>query len=120
MARFDKETLAHLGAQDEIAIRTEKHPGAAVLIWVAVADGEVFVRSARGTKGRWYRDVAEGGEASLEFDGRALPVRAVPAADPPSVERASREYLRKYQRSPYAQSVVRPDILPTTLRLEPR
>ena len=120
MARFDKETLAQLGAQDEIAIRTEKHPGTAVVIWVAMADGDVFVRSARGAKGRWYRDVAAGGDASLEFDGRALPVRAVPAADAQSVERASREYLRKYRRSPYAQSVVRPDVLPTTLRLEPR
>jgi hypothetical protein len=120
MARFDEHTLAQLSAQDEIAIRTEKHPGTAVVIWVAVTDGEVFVRSARGAKGRWYRDVAAGGEASLEFDGHALPVHAVPAADPQSVERASREYLRKYRRSPYAQSVVRPDVLPTTLRLEPR
>lgn len=120
MARFDKETLAQLSAQDEIAIRTEKHPAAAVVIWVAVAEGEVFVRSARGPRGRWYRDVADGGEARLEFEGRMLPVHAVPATDPQSVERASREYLRKYRHSPYAQSVVRPDVLPTTLRLEPR
>jgi hypothetical protein len=49
-----------------------------------------------------------------------VPVRAIPAADSGSVERASREYLRKYRRSPYARSVVRPEILSTTLRLEPR
>ena len=120
MARFDKETLAQLSARGEIGIRTEKHPDTTVVIWVAVADGEVFVRSARGAKGRWYRDVAGGGSATLEFDGRALPVRAIAAADSGSIERASREYLRKYQRSPFAQSVVRPDILSTTLRLEPR
>jgi hypothetical protein len=120
MARFQKELLAQLSVQDEIAIRTEKHPDSAVVIWVAVADGEVFVRSARGAKGRWYRDLATGGEATLEFKGHALPVHAVAAADAASVERASREYLRKYRRSPYAQSVVRPDILSTTLRLEPR
>lgn len=120
MAQFDKNTLSRISAQDEVAIRTEKHPDSAVVIWVAVADGEVFVRSARGAKGRWYRDVANGGTATLEFDGHTLPVRAVSAADSPSIERASREYLRKYRRSPYAQSVVRPDILSTTLRLEPR
>ncbi len=38
----------------EVGIRTEKHPNAAVAIWVVVADEEVFVRSVRGTKGRWY------------------------------------------------------------------
>ena len=75
---------------------------------------------ARGAKGRWYKDVAGGGEATVEFNGHKLPVRAVPAADQASIEQATREYLRKYGRSPYAQSVVRPDILPTTLRLEPR
>jgi hypothetical protein len=120
MAHFERDVLSHLRDQDEIRIRTEKHPDTAVVIWVAVAEGDVFVRSARGAKGRWYRDVADGGAATVEFDGHRLPVRAVPAADVASNERASREYLRKYGRSPYAQSVVRPDILPTTLRLEPR
>ncbi len=119
MTNFDTDTLGALRDADELAIRTDKHPASAVVIWVAVADDEVFVRSARGTKGRWYRDVATGGAAMLEFAGRRLPVRAVPASDPASIERASREYLRKYRTSPYAQSVVRPDILSTTLRLEP-
>jgi hypothetical protein len=35
-----------------------------------VADEEVFVRSVRGTKGRWYGDLAAGGPATLEFAGR--------------------------------------------------
>jgi hypothetical protein len=120
MTMFDADTIGALRETEEVAIRTETHPRTAVVIWVAVADHEVFVRSARGTKGRWYRDVATGGAAMLEFAGRRLPVRAVPATDQASIERASREYLRKYRTSPYAQSVVRPDILPTTLRLEPR
>ena len=42
-----------------------------------------------------------------------------PASDPTAVARASREYLRKYQSSPYAQAMVRSEVLPTTLRLEP-
>ena len=37
-----------------------------------------------------------------------------------SVERASREILRKYRHSSHAQEMVRGEILPTTLRLEPR
>jgi Uncharacterized protein conserved in bacteria (DUF2255) len=56
MANFDADTLHELRHLQEVAIRTEKHPKTAVVIWVAVADDEVFVRSVRGTKGRWYRD----------------------------------------------------------------
>jgi hypothetical protein len=84
----------------EVAIRTEKHPRAAVVIWVVVANDEVFVRSVRGTKGRWYKDLAAGGAATLEFAGRRLAAQAVPATDPAAVAGASREYLRKYQPSP--------------------
>ena len=120
MAKFDADTVRELRNFKEVAIRTEKHPDSAVVIWVVVADNEVFVRSVRGTKGRWYRDLATGGSATLEFAGRQLAVQAVPVSDPDSTARVSREYLTKYQQSPYAQSMVRAEVLPTTLRLEPR
>jgi hypothetical protein len=73
-----------------------------------------------GRTGRWYQDLAAGGPATLEFAGRRLPVQATPASDAASVERASHEILRKYQHSSHAQEMVRGEILPTTLRLEPR
>src|SRR5882672_8015411 len=120
MAKFDADTVRELRNFKEVAIRTEKHPDSAVVIWVVVADDEVFVRSVRGTKGRWSRDLAAGGSATLEFAGRQLAVRAIPANEPDAIARASREYLRKYRASPYAQSIVRAEVLPTTLRLEPR
>jgi hypothetical protein len=120
MAKFDADTLRQLRDVREVAIRTEKHPDDTVVIWVVVADDEVFVRSVRGSKGRWYRDLAVGGSAALDFAGRRLAVQALPASDAASIARASREYLRKYQPSPYAQSMVRAEVLPTTLRLEPR
>ena len=120
MTKFDAETLRELRDVQEVAIRTEKHPKSAVVIWVVVADDEVFVRSWRGAKGRWYRDLAAGGPATLEFAGRRLAVQAIPASDQAAVARASREFLRKYQRSTHAQEMVRSETLPTTLRLEPR
>jgi hypothetical protein len=120
MANFDAQTLGELCDVHEVAIRTEKHPESAVVIWVVVADDEVFVRSWRGARGRWYRDLAAGGPATLEFAGRRLAVQALPAIDPGAVARASREFLRKYQRSTHAQEMVRSETLPTTLRLEPR
>jgi hypothetical protein len=120
MATFDKDTLERLHDMPEVSIRTEKHPDTPVVIWVVVAGEETYVRSVRAAKGRWYKDLATGGDATLEVSGRRVPVKAIPATDPASIERASREYLRKYKTSPYAQSMVGADTLSTTLRLEPR
>src|SRR5215469_4268552 len=92
MAKFDANTLRELR---EVAIRTEKHPETAVTVWVAVANDEVFLRSVRGNKGRWYRDLAAGGPAALEFASRRLEVQAFPLSDAAAIARASREYLRK-------------------------
>jgi len=120
MTQFNADTLKAVHDQQEVAIRTGKSPTKAVTIWAVVADNDVFVRSVRGPKGHWYRDLAKGGPATLEVDGKQLAVQATPAADAAAVDRASREYLRKYRTSPYAESMVRPEVLPTTLRLEPR
>ena len=79
MTIFDADILREL---QEVAIRTEKHPNTAVVIWVAVADEEIFVRSVRGTKGRWYRDLPAGDPATLEFAGRQVAVQAIPVSDP--------------------------------------
>ncbi len=119
MANFDAETLRELRDAREVVIRTDKHPKTGVVIWAVVADGEVFVRSVYGTRGRWYRDLAAGGAATLEFAGRRLAVQAFPESDVGAINRASDEYLRKYQPSPYAPAMVKPEVLPTTLRLEP-
>ena len=120
MTTFDTATLDSLRALREVAIRTDKHPAAAVTIWVVVDGGTVFVRSVKGPQGRWYKDLAQGGPATLEFSGRHVPVQAVPATDADSVARASRQYLAKYRDSPYAEPMVRAEVLPTTLRLDPR
>src|SRR6476646_8113962 len=99
MAKFDAQTLGELRDMREVRIRTEKHPKTAVVIWVVVADDEVFVRSWLGDKGRWYRDLAAGSAATLEFAGRRLAVQAAPVSDPAAIDRTSREFLRKYEPS---------------------
>lgn len=116
---FDPETLRALASIREVRIRTETHPGAAVPIWIVVSGDEVYIRSVRGETGRWYRDLKAGSAATLDIQGRRIPIRSVPAADPQSVERASEAFLSKYRGSPYAASIVRTETLPTTLRLEP-
>jgi hypothetical protein len=52
--------------------------------------------------------------ASVELGGR------LPTTDATAIARASEEFLRKHQPSTHAPEMVRTEILPTTLRLEPR
>ena len=75
MTNFDADTLRKLSEVREVTIRTGKHPKAAVVIWVVVADEEVFVRSWLGAKGRWYRDLATGAPPSSSLPDAGLRCR---------------------------------------------
>ena len=98
--------------------RADDAPAHRTTIWVVVEDGDVYVRSWRGAGGRWHRELTANPAAVLHVEGEAVPVRAIVAADPDSVERASAGYLRKYADSPFVGSMLRDEILGTTLRLE--
>lgn len=100
--------------------RADDAPAHRTTIWAVVEDGDVYVRSYRGAAGRWYREITANPTAVLHVEGEAVPVRAVPATDPGSVERASAGYLRKYGDSSVVDSMIRDEVLDTTLRLEPR
>jgi hypothetical protein len=89
-------------------------------IWPVVDGGEVYVRAMRGTNGRWFQEATGSPDVVLHVAGQPVAVRAVPAADTESVEHANAGYRRKYASSPYVGSMVRPEIFPATLRLDPR
>src|ERR1700690_2708460 len=102
MAGFDKDALEWLRNNKEVTLRTAKHPDTAVIIWVVVAaDDAVYVRSVKGAKGRWYRDLASDGRAALQVMGQSVPVQATASTDDASVARASEAFLAKYRRSSY-------------------
>jgi hypothetical protein len=58
------------------------------------------------------------GQASLEIEGRLVPVRVKSVDDPATIAAVS-QFLGKYAESGYAQTMVTPEILGTTLRLSP-
>jgi hypothetical protein len=121
MAGFDAVALDGLRADKEVIIRTARHPDTPVIIWVVVAaDGTVYVRSVKGVQGRWFRDLAADGRGTLQVRDQRIAVQASPATDDLSVAQASAAFLAKYQHSSYVGSMVRAEVLATTMRLDPR
>jgi hypothetical protein len=119
-ATFDADVLDALRRRKEAGIRTSHNQQRPVTIWIVVVDDAVFVRSVRGPQGRWYIAARADGEATLIIDQRELPVRVTPAPDPADVAAVSQAILSKYATSPYARVMVSDEIVPTTLRLDPR
>lgn len=124
MARtFDRPTLHLLDRAREVDIETIKPNGMPrrSTVWLIVDGDDVFVRSWRGDRAHWYQSALDLPEqVTLHAGGRAFPVRVVWSPDDESVDRCSRGLERKYAGDPAVGSMVRPAVLGTTLRLEPR
>ena len=108
-----------LARTEEVIIETTSASGAVhrTIIWVVVDGEDVFLRSVKGDRGRWYREAIARPEVVLEAGTTRLPARVVAAADPDSVERCSAALTGKYRADPALRTMLRPDTLPTTLRV---
>ena len=121
---FDPEILRLLDDTKEVRIETRRDadsPEHRTIIWVVVVEGEVFVRSVRGQRGRWYREISSNPEGALHVEEDRIPVQAAPATDEATVDAVSAAFRSKYQQSSPAstEAMVRPETLPTTLKLAP-
>ena len=121
---FDAETLGLLDETKEVRIETRRDgdsPEHRTIIWVVVVEGEVFVRSVRGPRGRWYREISSNPEGALHVEDVRIPVQAAPATEEATVNAVSAAFRSKYQQSSPAstEAMVRPETLPTTLKLSP-
>ena len=121
---LDGGTLDALDRTEEVHIETRRDassPGRETVIWAVVVDGEAFVRSVRGAKGRWYREASSNPDVTLRVGDRRVPVRAVPETDARTIEGVSEAIREKYGASfpgPTA-AMLREEVLETTLRLIP-
>ena len=121
---FDPETLRLLDDTKEVKIETRRDadsPEHRRIIWVVVVDGAVFVRSVRARKGRWFREIESNPEGALHVGDTRIPVRATPATDDATVDAVSDALRSKYEETSPASTagMVRPEVLPTTLKLSP-
>lgn len=122
MARqFSDDVMARLRDTREVRIETSSAEGTIhkTILWVVVDGDEAFVRSYRGSSARWFRELTRAGEGALLIRRDRIPVRAVRATDESSISRCSRALQEKYRGDPATRAMVRPEVLETTLRLEP-
>ena len=115
--------LQLLEREREVEIVTTRPDGSLrrTIIWAVVEDGTAYVRSVRGERGHWFQAALDRpAEVQLVAGGRTIPVVAVTAADERSVARCSRALEEKYAGDPDLESMLVPQVLGTTLRLEPR
>jgi hypothetical protein len=121
--RFDPADLVLLRDEEEVDIETavsDEGPAHRAIIWVVVDEKDrVLIRSYRGPGARWYREITARPDSVLHVRGRALPVRAVAAADPERVQ-ACTEALRTKYAGQQSMPVMLRQYLETTLELLPR
>lgn len=118
---FPSEVLRLLETTGEVHVETRSAAGAEhrVPIWIVVVEGVPYVRSVRGKRGRWWREIVAR-PGALSVGGRRVPVRASAATDGATVRGVSEAIRTKYPGpATSVASMVRADVLDTTLRLEP-
>src|SRR5580765_4572471 len=99
---FDAETLKLLDATREVRIETTRPDGTTqrTTIWVVVDEGEVFVRSWLGDRGRWFQAALDRpSEVALLHRRKRWPVQAVLTDDEVSIARFSQGMQTKYRTS---------------------
>jgi hypothetical protein len=120
MSRFPVERLRTMADAEEVTIETASAQGKRhrVPIWVIVDGSTVFARSYNGRSARWYRELLAR-PGALVVGSNTFAVRAVSASDAESIRRTSEGYQRKYAGSRSLRAMQRPEILETTVRLQP-
>ncbi len=114
------EQLEQISGSQMVEIETRKgERSRRTIIWVVVDGGEVFIRSVRGHAGHWYQRATTDPEVALIVGGDRYRFTAHRATDPESVTRASNALRSKYRPGRSLDAMLVPEILDTTLRLDP-
>ena len=118
---WDEDDAKAIGDSHEIEIATSDSAGdpeRPVVIWVVRVDRSLYVRSWRGTQGRWFRRAQARPYARISAAQRvrAVGLMPAPAATVDSVDAA---YLAKYASSEYCAAMVTPAAAATTMLLVP-
>lgn len=122
MSGFSEVALEKLDETKEVDVETRSADGKlhSVIIWIVVVGGVPYVRSVRGPRGRWFRELMARKEGAIKVGRGRYPVRPVLVKDEATNELVSQAIRTKYRTSKASvAAMVRPEVLATTARLEP-
>lgn len=120
---WNPDLLATINGEEELEVTSPRPDGSLrpwVIVWMAEAGGELFVRSAHGPGGGWYRRALASGTGRIRTGGVEADVTFAPAPDADHAA-IDADYHRKYDRydPSYLAPVVGPASYPLTLRVDP-
>ena len=122
MTAFPPVVLDALRAARTVVIETSAGADAPVhrtIIWIVVDDEDrVLVRSVRGGRGRWSRELLANPSGAIDLGGVRIPIVAEAAGDAARVASCSAALSAKYRTSRGSlASMIRDEVLETTLEL---
>jgi hypothetical protein len=121
MRDWTAEELDQIGSADELEIAALRPDGSVrpfTTIWVIRIGDDLYVRSYRGRRGRWFRSVLQRPEGRIRGGGitRDVAFQEPEDADHPAIDHAYQTKYARYGNS-YVDPMVSPDATAATLRL---
>lgn len=114
--------LDRIGSSEELQITSYYESGALrpwTTVWVVRVDDDLYIRSAYGESGGWYRHAMHTRGARVRARGVETDVTLHPTTDPVTNDRVSRAYEAKYRDHPTAlEPMLAPAAANTTLRMD--
>lgn len=86
-------------------------------IWLVAVDGELYVRSYNGVRGRWYTAARREGRARVRFGSVKQDVTLEFPDDEALNQKIDAAYQAKYAGSPYVDGPVNEPMRSATVRL---
>jgi hypothetical protein len=114
-------TIERLLAAEEVEIETRRADGSSrrTIVWIVGERRQLFVRSVRGERGRWYQEARADPAVAMWLGGERLACHARHVTDPAGIAAVSRLLAGKYAGDPSLGSMLVDEVLPTTLELLP-
>jgi hypothetical protein len=124
MTTWTSDELNKIGTAEELQIASLRRSGALrkpVTIWVVRVGDDLYVRSARGSDGAWFRRTQVRHEGHIWAGGVEKEVTFVAETDSDINAQIDAAYHTKYARYPqYVVPMVTAEVRATTIKLVPR
>lgn len=119
---FRQTDLHDIDIAREVRIETQNKKGEvhSTIVWIVVDGEDVFVRSVRGERGRWWREAMAERHVTIDDSGRRLEGVLVPVSDDASIARVDAALTRKYADDEGYDSMMDEESRQTTALVEPR